>query len=532
MQQPPAQLLDALLNAIANLPPVQIVKAEVALATARRRAEAVVEIDTVGLARGCPHCGSAQRSSWGSTRAGAQRWRCKDCEWTWTGRTGSPLSRIHRPGLFIEVVRNMLDPDEEPLSCRRLGRRLAKDLRAGISLDAALAKVPEADGSDLWIVGLDILGRQPFGRPASFASEAPGEAERELVAALATRILAWNRASPQRARDYHLEYAAELRAALGDRDGAIEALREMSRRDLPSHMRLSGRSVELVQVAGPDAVLALANPSDRTFPTLLLRAGSAEQDPAKAAEHLAKAFGIHARRSPWPNFNLMLRVVEAAADRGLAQESRAFADRMVELAESYADAPFGVFHRLDAAEALHLADAATEEVSRQIALAVSQFPENSSEIVATGLVSGPTRWKSSGLADEARGRVAAISAEIGDHENAVRMLGRLSEPLTQWLYLTDKDLAVATLDVLHEAVWRLLPPEDAAYVTGQLARTLVLHERTFAQKKWTLRIARELVADPDALRARSGLVATEPRRVCRRLICLSYAAMSDFSRSA
>ena len=101
MQHPPAQLLDDLLSAIANLLPAQIVRAEAALATARRRAEAVVEIDTVGLARGCPHCGSAQRSSWGSTRAGAQCWRCKDCERTWTGRTGSPLSRIHRPGLFI-----------------------------------------------------------------------------------------------------------------------------------------------------------------------------------------------------------------------------------------------------------------------------------------------------------------------------------------------------------------------------------------------------------------------------------------------
>ena len=124
MQQSPAQLLNSLLRAIANLPPAQIVKAEAALATARRRAEAVVEIDAVGQAQGCPHCGNKERSSWGSTRAGAQRWRCKSCERTWTGRTGSPLARIHRPGLFIEVVRNMLAPHEEPLSCRKLGRRL------------------------------------------------------------------------------------------------------------------------------------------------------------------------------------------------------------------------------------------------------------------------------------------------------------------------------------------------------------------------------------------------------------------------
>ena len=124
MQQSPAQLLDFLLRAIAPLPPAPIVKAEASLSTARRRADAVVEIDAVGQARGCPHCGGKERSSWGSTRAGAQRWRCKGCERTWTGRTGSPLARIHRPGLFIEVVRNMLDPNEEPLSCRKLGRRL------------------------------------------------------------------------------------------------------------------------------------------------------------------------------------------------------------------------------------------------------------------------------------------------------------------------------------------------------------------------------------------------------------------------
>jgi transposase-like protein len=120
----PARLFDALLKSIADLPPAQIVKAEVALATARRRAEAIVEIDAAGAERPCPHCGGQEQTSWGSTRAGAKRWRCKACSRTWTGRTDTPLARIHRPGLFIEVVRNMLDPNDEPLSCRKLGRRL------------------------------------------------------------------------------------------------------------------------------------------------------------------------------------------------------------------------------------------------------------------------------------------------------------------------------------------------------------------------------------------------------------------------
>lgn len=119
-----ARLLDNLLKSIADLPPAQISKVEAAIITARRRAEAVVEIDAIGEERPCPRCGGRHRSSWGTTRAGARRWRCKDCELTWTGRTGTPLAGIHRPGLFIEVVRNMLDPNDTPLSCRKLGHRL------------------------------------------------------------------------------------------------------------------------------------------------------------------------------------------------------------------------------------------------------------------------------------------------------------------------------------------------------------------------------------------------------------------------
>lgn len=125
----PAQMLTNLLTVIANLPPAQIAKVELAIATARRRAEAVVEIDAVGQGRACPNCRGGHRSRWGTTRTGSQRWRCGDCDRTWTGRTGTPIAGVHRPGLFIEAARNMLDPNDTPLSCRKLGRRL------GISRD-------------------------------------------------------------------------------------------------------------------------------------------------------------------------------------------------------------------------------------------------------------------------------------------------------------------------------------------------------------------------------------------------------------
>jgi len=60
----PAPILNGLLNAIANLPHAQAVKAAAAVETARRRTDAVVEIDSVGPERDCPHCESADQSSW------------------------------------------------------------------------------------------------------------------------------------------------------------------------------------------------------------------------------------------------------------------------------------------------------------------------------------------------------------------------------------------------------------------------------------------------------------------------------------
>ena len=124
MHYTPRFVIDALLSSIANLPPRKIAEAEAALATARRRAEVVVGIDAAASKQACPRCGGAKRSSWGTKRAGARRWRCLACKKTWSGRTGTPVARIHRPGLFIELMRNMLDPTETPLSCRKMACRL------------------------------------------------------------------------------------------------------------------------------------------------------------------------------------------------------------------------------------------------------------------------------------------------------------------------------------------------------------------------------------------------------------------------
>ncbi len=72
----------------------------------------------------CPHCGSDRCQRWGQTRTSVQRYRCSDCERTYSGLTGSLICGLHRHDLFFEAIRNMFSGHR--LSCRKLGRRLGR----------------------------------------------------------------------------------------------------------------------------------------------------------------------------------------------------------------------------------------------------------------------------------------------------------------------------------------------------------------------------------------------------------------------
>ena len=122
---------------LARLTPHELRQAEGMLAEARERTEAVMEIqareraeavmetdaraDVGGPAASCPRCGGGERVCWGRTRAGAQRWRCSGCGASWSGRSGTPIARVHRPVLMAALVRDIVVAPQ-PLSCRRAGR--------------------------------------------------------------------------------------------------------------------------------------------------------------------------------------------------------------------------------------------------------------------------------------------------------------------------------------------------------------------------------------------------------------------------
>lgn len=133
---------------LACLTPQELRQAEGIVAEARERAEAVLEIDARAEAGGpvasCPH--------W----TGAQRWRCSGCGATWSGRSGTPLARLHRPDLMVALARDMMEAPQ-PMSCRRaaevLGTSRHSIWRRRMAIIGALT--PEPDNALAGIVEAD-----------------------------------------------------------------------------------------------------------------------------------------------------------------------------------------------------------------------------------------------------------------------------------------------------------------------------------------------------------------------------------------
>ena len=116
-----------LLDRLEDLTPSQAQDAAQRITEVCQKSEAIAAIEARSQHRpSCPHCGHERRVKWGRTRTNIQRYRCAGCARTFTGRTGSAAQHIHRPDLFLEVIKDMLDP-RAPSSIRQLAHRLKRD---------------------------------------------------------------------------------------------------------------------------------------------------------------------------------------------------------------------------------------------------------------------------------------------------------------------------------------------------------------------------------------------------------------------
>ena len=145
---------------LARLTAQELRQVEGLVADVRKRAEAILEIDARadagGPAASCPRCGGDARTRWGRTKTGAQRWNCSGCRATWSGRSGTPLARVHRPDLVVALARDMIEAPQ-PMSCRRgadvLGASRDSIWRWRMAIIGTLK--PEADDSLAGIVEAD-----------------------------------------------------------------------------------------------------------------------------------------------------------------------------------------------------------------------------------------------------------------------------------------------------------------------------------------------------------------------------------------
>ena len=113
-----------LLKDLESLNPRQIEDARSKIRDVRRRTEALAEIEArTERERNCSFCGHHKRQKWGRTKTGIQRFRCSNCRKTQTGRTGSTIARVHRPDLFLDLVRDMF-ANGAPSSIRTVAKRL------------------------------------------------------------------------------------------------------------------------------------------------------------------------------------------------------------------------------------------------------------------------------------------------------------------------------------------------------------------------------------------------------------------------
>ena len=107
-----------------KLNPAQIEDAQTKIRDLPRKTEAVSEFEARTIQEyKCPSCGDNRRQKWGRARTKIQRYRCNGQMKTYSGRTGSAIGRIHRPDLFMVVLRDMLGTSV-PLWVRNLARQL------------------------------------------------------------------------------------------------------------------------------------------------------------------------------------------------------------------------------------------------------------------------------------------------------------------------------------------------------------------------------------------------------------------------
>ena len=373
--------------------------------------------------------------------------------------------------LRAESENEPLPEDVEATVNRMLAsHRLTRALREGKSLQEAMEMTPGVGAGTLWITALDFLGRRPYGLSARDGSTADA-IPRDVVSEIAQRIVDIAQNEPVRPRISHLVEAAELHAALGNRDKALKVLQSLPRTDNAS----IDPSANLMRLIGPSTFLQLYREAGGTHLSILLTAAATEPDMTLAATYLEEAFTAFSTKKPFPEYVWMERIIERAVDLGLQPLALELARAFEERADTE-PAIFPVFAHIEAARVLLLAGADEGEVQARL---------DASEI-------GSIRWGTRRLDAQARREMATLKARLGETETAIAYMAGLEQPLFSWMSMLTSEIAVQDVDLLLLAARGALSEEELAYAKLQHAQQLLLSDTGEGQRVWAQAKAAEL----------------------------------------
>ena len=367
--------------------------------------------------------------------------------------------------------------------------RIAAHLRAGLSPQEALSQVPTAQYGALWIAGLELMGRKPYG-PIAPQRPDPDAATLAAVAGLADALVGMETGLNPHERSSALKYAAELRVLLGDVAGARAAVALMPR-DIPDPLPLGAT---LTLAIGPEAALIHCPPQNACRP-YALRFAAAAAPPDQAQALLTEAFDL-AADARYPDGRDMMQAVETALTIGQPDLALTLACRMGPV---FAERPgiFPVFPHLYTAQALLAAGAPLDEVRASLARARAEAPGgNPDTVVGVGVVSGLITWSGSGLGAEALHTLALIHARMGEVDQTVALLDGIAQPDFAWQEVLAADLPPATLDRLLVAAAQGLSAEEFARRRALLARNVHLSDTATPETRaWALAMAHAALAE-------------------------------------
>jgi hypothetical protein len=133
------------------------------------------------------------------------------------------------------------------------------------------------------------------------------------------------------------------------------------------------------------------------------------------------------------------------------------------------------------------------EVRKSLALAISYFPRNDTQVVGIGVISGPIIWGSSGLDAQARWEIANTWAKLGEVEKATQLMNGIEDPVFAWSETLTPDIPLEHLNALLGVAAAILSIEEHSYVRAKVAAEMSLPDKTEAQLSWALSTTNDIL---------------------------------------